>query len=103
MPLLKNLIGTAVRKVASDPRVRQAAKDVFEEKIKPTAQATWEKAKPEIEEKWEQAKPKMEEAWAKTKPAVAEATKKAASEAGKLANQVKREVQSRAAQKDKQS
>ena len=49
---MKNLIGTAVRKVASDPRVRQAAKEVFEEKIKPTAQATWEKAKPEIEEKW---------------------------------------------------
>ena len=102
MPLLKNLVGAAVRKAASDPRVRKAAKDVFDGKIKPAAQSAWDKAKPEIEEKWEQAKPKMEEAWEKTKPAVAEATKKAASEAGKLANQVKREVQERAAKKAKQ-
>lgn len=99
MPLLKNLIGTAVRKAVEDPRVRQAAKDVYEGKIKPKAQSAWDQAKPELEEKWKQARPKMEEAWAKTKPAVAEATKKAASEAGKLANQVKREVQERAAKK----
>ncbi len=99
MPLWKSLIGTAVRKAAEDPRLRQAAKDVFEGKIKPKARSTWDKAKPEIEEQWERAKPRMEEAWAKTKPVMAEATKKTALEAGKLARQVKRGIQERAAKK----
>ena len=103
MPFLKNLIGTAVRKAAEDPRVRKAAKEVYEHKIKPTAKSAWEKAKPELEQKWEETKPKAKQAWAKTKPAVAEATKKAAAEAGKLANQVKREVRERAAKKADES
>ena len=37
MPFLRSLIGQAVRKVASDPRVREAAKQLFEDDVKPLA------------------------------------------------------------------
>ncbi len=97
MLFLKKLIGEAIGRAAADPRIRQAAKDVYEDKIKPTAQSAWDKARPELEDTWKKTQPKMEEAWAKAKPKVAAATKKAASEAGRLADQIKQEVKDRSA------
>ncbi len=64
---LRNLIRQAVRKVAQDPRVRETAKRVFEEEVKPRAKSAWEQAKPEVEAAWEKAKPEVEAAREKLK------------------------------------
>ncbi len=100
MPLLKNLLAGAVRKVAADPRVREAAKQILEEKVKPSAEAAWDRAKPEIEKTIKRAKPKVEEAWKRAKPQVAQATRKASKEATAFAGRLKEEVRQRAAMRD---
>jgi len=41
-------ISTATR-LASDPRVREKAADVFAKEVKPRAAETWRKAKPKLE------------------------------------------------------
>ncbi|MDE0125444.1 MAG: hypothetical protein OXN97_12800 [Bryobacterales bacterium] len=82
MPFFKSLIREAVRKAAQDPRVRDTAKRVFDDEIKPRAKDAWEKAKPEVEAAWERAKPEVQAAKDK-------AMKKAAS----LADRVNRGIQ----------
>ena len=49
MPFLRQLVRSVVSKAASDPRVRDTAKRVFEEEVKPRAKVAWERAKPEVE------------------------------------------------------
>ena len=46
MPGFRYLLTEAARKLASDPRLRAKATEVFEQEIKPRAQAAWEEAKP---------------------------------------------------------
>lgn len=50
------------RRAAQDPRVRETAKNVFENEIKPRAKTAWDKARPEVEAAWEKAKPELEAA-----------------------------------------
>lgn len=97
MPFLKKLLADAVHKAASDPRVREAAKQIYEDKVKPSAEAAWAKAKPEIEDGLRRAKPKVEKAWERAKPQMAEAGRKAASEASGLADRLRSELRQRAA------
>ena len=62
MPFLKRLVSEVARRAAQDPRVRDTAKKVFENEIKPRAKTAWEKARPEVEAAWEKAKPELETA-----------------------------------------
>ena len=100
MPFLKKLLADAVQRAASDPRVREAAKQIYEDKVKPSAEAVWAKAKPEIEDGLRKAKPKVEEAWERAKPQVAAAGRKAVREAGNISERVRKDLQERAAMKD---
>lgn len=88
MPFLKSLVREAVRKAAQDPRVRDTAKRVFEDEIKPRAQDAWAKAKPEVEAAWERAKPEVEAA-----------KDKALKKAARLADRVNQGIQQSAAKK----
>ncbi len=47
--LLSRLLFNAARKAATDPRVRAKAADVFENTVKPRAEAAWAEAKPRLE------------------------------------------------------
>ncbi len=49
MPFFRSLIGQAIRQAANNPRVRETAKQVFENEVKPLAKDAWEKTKPEVE------------------------------------------------------
>ena len=88
MPFLKSLVREVARRAAQDPRVRDTAKRVFEEEIKPRAKTAWEKAKPEVEAAWEKAKPEVEAA-----------KKRALAKAADLADRVKRGVEESGAAK----
>ncbi len=88
MPFLKSLVAQIARKAAQDPRLREKAKQVFEEEIKPRAESAWQSAKPEVEAAWEKAKPEVEEA-----------KRKALEKAGDLAGRVKRGIEARTAQR----
>ena len=90
MPFLKSLVTQIARKAAQDPRVREKAKQVFEEEIKPRAESAWQRAKPEVEAAWEKAKPEVEEA-----------KQKALEKAGDLAGRVKRGIEQRSSQRAK--
>lgn len=81
MPFLKGLVRQVVQRAAQDPRVREAAKNVFEQEIKPRAKTAWDKAKPEVEAAWERAKPEVEAA-----------KKRAVAKASDLTDRVKREI-----------
>jgi len=48
MLFLRSLIGHVVRKAASDPRVRETAKKMYEDEVKPRAKDAWKMAKPEV-------------------------------------------------------
>lgn len=48
MPFLRTLIGQALRRVAENPQVREKAKQVFEDDVKPMAKDAWKKAGPEV-------------------------------------------------------
>ena len=48
MPFLRSLIAQVVRKAASDPRVRDTAKKLYEDEVKPLAKDAWKMAKPEV-------------------------------------------------------
>ncbi len=47
--LLRRLLFNAARKAATDPRVRAKAADVFENTVKPRAEAAWAEAKPRLD------------------------------------------------------
>ena len=81
MPFFRSLVSQAVRRVAQDPRVREKAKEIINNEIKPRAKNAWEQAKPEVEAAWEKAKPEVEAA-----------KKRAVKGAASLANRVKREI-----------
>lgn len=89
MPFLKSLLREAVRKASQDPRVRETAKRVFDDEIKPRAKDAWEKARPEVEAAWERAKPEVQAA-----------KEKAMRKAADLADRVNRGIQDSAAGRD---
>ncbi len=68
MPGFRYLLTEAARKLASDPRLRAKATEVFEQEIKPRAQAAWEEAKPRAKAALEDAKPRAKAAWDEAKP-----------------------------------
>lgn len=82
MPFLRQLVREVTRRAAQDPRVRETAKKLFEDEIRPRAQSAWEKAKPEVEAAWEMAKPEVEAA-----------KKRAMAEASNIADRVKRGIE----------
>ena len=82
MPFLRSLVREVARRAAEDPRVRDTAKKVFEDEIKPRAKTAWEKAKPEVEAAWEKAKPEVEAA-----------RKRAMEGASNIADRVKRGIE----------
>ena len=88
MPFLKSLVRQVVRRAAQDPRVRDTAKKMYEEEIKPRAKNAWEKAKPEVEAAWEKAKPEVQAA-----------KEKALQGASNLADRVRREIKDSGASK----
>jgi uncharacterized membrane protein (UPF0182 family) len=92
MLFLKRLVREVARRAAQDPRVRDTAKNIFENEIKPRAKTAWEKAKPEVEAAWEKAKPEVEAAWEKAKPEVEAAKRRALAKAADLADRVKRGI-----------
>jgi hypothetical protein len=49
MSFLRSLLYQAGRRIASDPRVREKAKQAFEEEVKPRAKQAAAKAKPRYE------------------------------------------------------
>ncbi len=49
MPLLPQLILRAAKRIASDPRVRAKATEVFEREVKPRAEAAWRRTKPRFD------------------------------------------------------
>lgn len=73
MPFLRALIRQAVRQAANDPRVRETAKQVFENEVKPRAKDAWKKAQPEV----------------------AVAKEKALQGAARLASRIKKEIDER--------
>ncbi len=66
MPFLRTLVREVARKAAQDPRVRDTARKVLEDEIKPRAKEAWQKAKPEVEAAWERAKPEVQAAKERT-------------------------------------
>jgi len=48
MAILNRWIVTTARRLASDPRVREKAAEVFEKEVKPRAAETWQKTKPKV-------------------------------------------------------
>jgi hypothetical protein len=49
MPILRRVLFHAVRRIASDARVRAKVQDVFESEVKPRAEAAWRQAKPKLD------------------------------------------------------
>ena len=49
MLMLRRLLFYAARRIASDPRLRAKAAEVFESEVKPRAQAAWRQTKPKLE------------------------------------------------------
>ena len=92
MPLLKRLVTEVARKVAQDPRVRDTAKKVFEDEIKPRAKTAWKKAKPEVEAAWDKAKPEVQAAWERAKPELKAAKEKAFVKAADIKDRVSRGI-----------
>lgn len=79
-----------VRKAAQDPRVRDTAKRVFDDEIKPRAKEAWDKTKPEVEAAWERAKPEVQAA-----------KEKAVKKAANLADRVNRGLKEASAARQK--
>ena len=48
MSLLSRLAMHAAQKMASDPRVRAKATELFEHEVKPRAAAAWQQARPKV-------------------------------------------------------
>ena len=92
MPFLKSLVREVARKAAQDPRIRETAKKVFEDEIRPRAKNAWDKAKPEVEAAWEKAKPEVEAA-----------RQKALSKASDLTDGLKRRIEKSAASRTEPS
>ena len=49
MRLLPQLLWHAAKRIASDPRVRAKASEVFEGQVKPRAKAAWRQTKPRLD------------------------------------------------------
>lgn len=50
MSLLRRIAVQAARQMASDPRVRAKAAELFESQVKPRAAAAWQQARPKVVE-----------------------------------------------------
>lgn len=64
MAIFPRLLLHAARRLASDPRVRAKAAEVYEEEVKPRAEAAWRRTKPKLEA----AKAELHEIAAETDP-----------------------------------
>ncbi len=49
MAILPRLLLHAARRLASDPRVRAKAAEVYDKEVKPRAEAAWRRTKPKID------------------------------------------------------
>ena len=49
MTILRRVLFHAVKRIVSDGRVRDKARDVFESEVKPRAEAAWRQAKPKLD------------------------------------------------------
>ena len=49
MAIFPRLLLHAARRLASDPRVRAKAAEVFDKEVKPRAEAAWRRTKPKID------------------------------------------------------
>ena len=49
MPILRRMFFHAAKRLGSDARVRAKAKEVFEQEVKPRAEAAWRQAKPKLD------------------------------------------------------
>ncbi len=49
MRLLSQLLWRAAKRIASDPRVRARASEVYEREVKPRAEAAWRQTKPRLD------------------------------------------------------
>ncbi len=64
MAIFPRLLLHAARRLASDPRVRAKAAEVFDKEVKPRAEAAWRRTKPKIEA----AKAELRDIAAETEP-----------------------------------
>jgi len=48
MAIFNRWIITAARRLASDPRAREKAAEIFHKEVKPRAAETWQQAKPKV-------------------------------------------------------
>ena len=64
MAIFPRLLLHAARRLASDPRVRAKAAEVFDKEVKPRAEAAWRRTKPKIDS----AKAELRDIAAETDP-----------------------------------
>ena len=69
MPILRNLIFRAARRIAADERIQRKAAETYHDEIKPRAEAAWLATKPRIDKTRDDIKKIAQE----TKPAEEEA------------------------------
>ena len=65
MPILRNLIFRAARRIAADERIQKKAAETYHDEIKPRAEAAWLATKPRIDKTRDDIKKIAQE----TKPA----------------------------------
>ncbi len=68
MAFLPRFLLYAARRVASDPRTREKAAEMFETEVKPRAEEAWRKTKPKIERAAEDMKAEFRNLAAETDP-----------------------------------
>jgi hypothetical protein len=68
MVFLQRILLYAARRVASDPRTREKAAEMYQNEIKPRAEAAWRETKPKIERAAEGAKAELRDIAAETDP-----------------------------------
>lgn len=83
MAFLHRFLLHAARRVASNPRTREKAAELFETEVKPRAEEAWRKTKPTIERATEEAKAAFRKLAAETDP-----RKEPARFAGRLARRI---------------
>ena len=83
MAFLHRFLLNAARRVASDPRTREKAAELFATEVKPRAEEAWRKTKPKIERATEEAKAAFMNLAAETDP-----RKEPARFAGRLARRI---------------
>jgi hypothetical protein len=70
MTFLHRVLLYAARRVASDPRTREKAAEMFENEVKPRAEAAWRETKPKIERAAQGVKAELRDIAAEADPRV---------------------------------